>query len=495
MNKKLHSHYQIRWKNFRRFEDTDWITLTPLTILLGSNNSGKSSVISPLLLLAQTMASSDSEAPIVPSGPLIDLGSYKDFVHLHDITRELFFGFRFHVHDRPKERIKPVGAYAPGGVEVTFKAGAHAQEIKLLKYVVTDMFNRPFFARTLNGSQYAVEGALSKKLHAGEKDAIARDTPVNFAFSPTNLLYQLDKQELDGDEESEISGFTPSFSSYLRAAGFTYSYVRGLLNGLSYVGPLRAKLQRYYRFSGELPITVGSQGEHAANLFRRKAKELSGQIDEWVKAFEFGDRLRYHKINDDLFQLLFEAGEEKTNVADAGFGASQVLPLIIQAVAAPEDSLTLAEQPEIHLNPKIQCVLADLFVRMATTGHRVVVETHSEHLIVRLRRLVAEGKIDSSDVSLYFVEKNKGVSTIRKIEIEADGGIELDAWPKGFFDDALRESFALAIAQAEAAKNKPEVDSRISGRSTENTLAPPHGARVNSRAAPKKFARKRIEGK
>ena len=403
--------------------------------------------MSPLLLLAQTINSNDSEAPIVPCGSLIDLGNYRDFVHLHETERDLFFGFRYHTHP-VEESPKPVGAYPPGGVEMTFRAGGEAQEISLQKYEVTDIFNRTFFTRTAGKNSFLLGGGLKTNgMNAREKAAIRSDFPVNFLFSPTQILYEMDKHGLRDKLESSPN-FTEGFAQYLKATGFTFSYIRNILHDLSYVGPLRAKLQRFYRLSGEMPETVGSQGEHVANLFRRKATALKPKIDSWVKAFEFGDELRYEKINDDLFQLKFVSGSEATNIADAGFGASQVLPLIIQAVAAPEDSLTLAEQPEIHLNPRLQCVLADLFVEMANSGHRVVVETHSEHLIVRLRRLIAEGKIEAQDVNLYFIEKIGGHSNIRKIDIDARGSIANDQWPSGFFDETLREALALAAAQS-----------------------------------------------
>lgn len=453
MAKKIHSNYQIRWKNYRRFEDTGWITLTPLTVLVGANNGGKSSILSPLLLLAQTLSSHDSEAPLVPYGPLIDLGNYRDFIHIHETARELFFGLRIHTHE-PKAKLKPVGTYAPGGIELTFTAGEQPQQVRLAKYEVTDMYNRPYFYRLAGEKAYTLGGALSVDgMTVAERHALLSSSPMNFLFSPTDVLYELDKKTLQ-DKETKPESFSTDFSHYLKAAGFGYSLVRDVFDNLSYIGPLRAKLQRFYRVSAEMPDTVGSQGEHAANLFRRKVKKLKPEIDAWVKAFEFGDELRYKGLTDDLFQLQFVTDKEETNIADAGFGASQVLPLIIQAVAAPEDSLTLAEQPEIHLNPRLQCVLADLFVQMAASGHRVLVETHSEHLIVRLRRLVAEGKIPAEDVSLYFVEKKAGKSEIRKIPIEGNGSIPTDAWPSGFFDDSLREALALATTQANLPKSK-----------------------------------------
>ena len=89
---------------------------------------------------------------------------------------------------------------------------------------------------------------------------------------------------------------------------------------------------------------------------------------------------------------------------------------------------------------------------MANNDQRVVVETHSEHLLLRLRRLIATQKIKPNDVALYFVEKKAGVSTIQPIPLDTNGKIEPEKWPKGFFEDTLRESLALASAQSERAK-------------------------------------------
>ncbi|WP_156957946.1 DUF3696 domain-containing protein [Paracidovorax oryzae] len=444
----LHSNYQIRWKNYRRFEDTGWITIKPLTILLGANNGGKTSVLSPLLLLSQTNSSNDAEVPLVPFGPLIDLGTYKDFIHQHDTKRDLFLGFRFHSHGE-KKNVKSVGAYPPGGVELTFSAGEKPEETLLREVSVTDIYDRPYFSRKYINNSFSLEGVIPlAEMSEEERGAIERVKPENFLFSPNDIFFELQRKE--EDKESKAKPFSRHFSHYLRATGFTHSISRAIFGDLSYIGPLRAKLKRFYRVSPELPNTVGAQGEHAAVLFRRRAGELKPTVDKWVQRFEFGTELGYSQLTDDLFQLQFKNGTEETNVADAGFGASQVLPLIVQAAAAPHDSLTLAEQPEIHLNPRLQCVLADLFAEMATSGHRVLVETHSEHLIVRLRRLIAEGKISTKDVALYFVEKKQGISEIRKIPIQENGAIDREEWPHGFFDDGLREALGLATAQAQA---------------------------------------------
>jgi len=446
----VHTNYELRWKNYRRFKDTGWLTIRPVTVLIGPNNSGKSSVLAPLLLLNQTIASSDSEAPLVTRGRLVDVGNYRDFVHKHDYSNELFFGVRFHTHKLPK-RAKRVGAYPPGAVEIALSQGKEPQQLRLNKYELFDIFARPYVGRALRGDgTYSLDGVISfDKMTDHEKKAIASSRPVNFLFSPNQTLYSLELPDKP-DEQTRPTRFSEAFSHYLQAVGFAYSEVRSLFQNLSYVGPLRRKIQRYYRVAAETPATVGPQGENAPHLFRRNRRNLQAEVNAWVKQFEFGDSLSCNQLTDDLFQLVLKNGSEETNLADVGFGASQVLPLIIQALAAPRDSLTLAEQPEIHLNPRLQCVLADLFVHMANSGHRVLLETHSEHLLTRLRRLVASGDIGASDVALYFVEREGADSTIKEVPIQRNGHIDANVWPRGFFEDALRESLALATAQARA---------------------------------------------
>jgi len=95
----LHSDLEIRWKNYRAFEDTKWIKMPALTVLIGPNNSGKTSIISPLLLLNQTMSSRDAVTPLVTRGPLVNAGPFKNIVHNHDISKLVFLGLRYHMHD------------------------------------------------------------------------------------------------------------------------------------------------------------------------------------------------------------------------------------------------------------------------------------------------------------------------------------------------------------------------------------------------------------
>ena len=437
--------YEVRWKNFRCFRDTGWLTIRPLTVLIGPNNSGKTSVIAPLLLLTQTMLCRDPVAPLVMRGPLVDAGTFQNIVFNHKTSLDIYFGMRFHTHD-PHRSIKKIGEYPPGVIELIFAKGKTPQVCVLKSYALQDTFKRPFLRRTrLSSGNYSLKGIQIQKLQAAERRALRRSQPVNFLFSPTRDLRSLAKP--DAIQKSRLSD---EFLLYLDIIGFVFDDLRSIFNKLFYIGPLRERPKRFYEVLGEALGTVGPTGERAPNLLHSRYKRFRQKVNRWVRTFEMGQELLLKDLSDDLFEINFKSKLSKsiTNIANSGFGASQVLPLITQAIAAAPDSLTLAEQPEIHLNPRLQCILADLFVEMAATNHRIIVETHSEHLLLRLRRLVAIGKISHEDVALYFVERDGEQSTIRHVPIQKNGHIEPADWPGGFFGDTLRESLALATAQS-----------------------------------------------
>ncbi|HLE64353.1 MAG TPA: DUF3696 domain-containing protein [Pyrinomonadaceae bacterium] len=458
--------FTIRWKNFRGFRDTGWIEIRPLTILLGPNSSGKSSFVAPLLLMAQTLRSHDAETALVTRGPLIDAGRYSDLVYNHNANLNITFGLRFHVHDI-KKRLKQIGEYPPGAIELIFdmpRVGTQSPRLK--RFDLYDMYVRPFlrFSRR-SEEKFQLSGPYAKGMTLPEIKAISNARPVNFWFTPANILRSRMTVLRRGkpDIPRSLPKFSHKFAGLLSAIGYASSEINNFLSRLTYIGPLRENPKRHYEAAGEEPGKVGPRGQYAPHLLRSK-KNVRQAVNKWIRQFGLGIGFAVEEESRDIFSIVVKGTTPNVacNLADVGFGASQVFPLIVQAVASEQDGLTIAEQPEIHLNPRLQRVLADLLVSMANGTQHVIVETHSEHIMVRLRRLIAQKKIEAKDVGIYFIEKANGESIIRPIPVDSIGHIKEHDWPKEFFADALEESLGLAEAQQRSLR--PQTHSIVRGR-------------------------------
>ena len=104
------------------------------------------------------------------------------------------------------------------------------------------------------------------------------------------------------------------------------------------------------------------------------------------------------------------------------------------------------EQPGIHLHPMAQTQLSDLFLEVIREHNlQILVENHSEHLLTRLQRRIAEKQISQNDVALYFCRNTDGVSTIEGLEVTESGDIK--NWPENFFGNVIRDMFAVTDAQ------------------------------------------------
>jgi predicted ATPase len=131
-----------------------------------------------------------------------------------------------------------------------------------------------------------------------------------------------------------------------------------------------------------------------------------------------------------------------------GEGVSQLLPIVAGVVATPAGECLVVEQPEIHLHPAAQADLADLFIKNldASGEKQFVIESHSEHLLLRLRRRVAEGRISPSKIGVLIVDRSRGNSHVRALELTDRGHFE--DWPSGFFEEGYEEALKLAHAAA-----------------------------------------------
>ena len=449
--------FSIRWENFRSLKDTAWLRIRPITVIIGANASGKTSIHAPLLLLKQTLDSPDTTLPLKSIGEFFDAGSYHDLIFKHDLSKRLSFSIRTEkfIGNKDNEELKELGTYRPGEIKLQFSYNDETKQVNLQRYHVRDIYHRTLVHRYfLKDGTYSIRKPDLDSVEKSHLNAIKKSKPEHFLFDIESYI----RFRLRTSEEEEVEEFTieESEALYLKSIDYIAGWVNRLLSNISYIGPLRQRPKRLYEITGERPSGVGVKGQNTPEIiFMEKETELMEIVNEWVSKFEFGFQIECKDLSPSAFEVLLRRKKEapKIGIADTGFGLSQVLPLIVQGFYSKENSIIIAEQPEIHLNPKLQALLADLFVSIASNEKCIFVETHSEHLLLRLRRLVAEGKISSEDISLYYVEKSKDVSKIREVPIEEDGHIKHDRWPKGFFGEALKESMGLAQAQQREGAN------------------------------------------
>ncbi|GAA4363201.1 hypothetical protein GCM10023185_31730 [Hymenobacter saemangeumensis] len=125
------------------------------------------------------------------------------------------------------------------------------------------------------------------------------------------------------------------------------------------------------------------------------------------------------------------------NIADVGIGVSQVLPILVALIAAQEGQIVYVEQPELHLHPRAQVVMAELLAEAANRGVRVIVETHSSLLLLTVQTLIAENKIKNTDVGLHwFARDAKGATQVEYKQPDEDGSY--GEWPEDFGDVEMK---------------------------------------------------------
>lgn len=465
----------VRWKNFRSLRDTEWRALRPLTIVLGPNNSGKTSFLAPLLLLQQTLGARNRSTALLTKGPLLDLGFYEDLVRDHNMSTSVEFAVEWHVHGQPKDAASPLGSDPPGAVTMRFGCDEHGA-VRLERLTVYDTFRRRMLERkrSLKTKRYSLAGMSALEVGLSEDERSAEESvraqqeeihrsirdaqPMHFLFDGSEPILRSGTSHTEHPEDAGPRALVlrPDREASLYAAIMDtaqYQLTEELRN-LTYIGPLRERAKRLYVLSGEMPRNVGTRGEHAPEvLFRwRDDEEQMNRVHDWLARFGFSDRLVLKPQGTGAFSLSWRTQlkhASETAFVDMGFGLSQVLPLIVQGLAARPDSTIIAEQPEIHLNPKLQTVLAELFASFVARGINVITETHSEHLLLTVRRLIAQKELAAEDVALFFVDRPKRESIITQLMLGANGHIPAEVWPPEFFADALRESLALAEAQYE----------------------------------------------
>lgn len=441
----------IEITNFKSIKSSGKIEIAPITIVMGPNSGGKSSLLKPFLLMKQTAESRDIQRSVLVDGAYVKLGPYREYVHNHKLDKEVRFSVTFHPDNafvwrsRKKRDLKEDRSIAymareeiiPDSIEleVSFMAGANEQTInKQTRYLIKDEKLGVIQISKTRGSR----GTFSGSIEYGND--LYRYTPNK--RSKFYDMFQSARGSLGlGKVNQQITYNSYMLSSYVTRA-FEIAFSK-----IYYLGPLRQEPAPLYGASSQRPQDVGKSGEDATTVLwvgrsEKKQKELKKKVEKWMERFQIASALRLHKIGP-FFQVYLTDWFTgiKSNLTDVGFGASQLLPVIVAGFYAPIDSLLIAEQPEIHLHPKAQTQLGDLLIAVSKEKKSLLIETHSEHLLMRIQRRIADGTISPNSVAIYYCDPSSEGTNIKRIKIDEFGQLQSDL-PAGFFDESFLETKA-----------------------------------------------------
>lgn len=475
---------KISLNKFKAFSDLPDLEIKPLTILCGVNSGGKSSIIKSLLLLKQSYENSSSSNEATLNGPYTTNGLMKDILYNR---KGDIFSIRniFNIKYRGKKFIKNSKQDISTAKELGKITGLNPDQVSsfdidvmcmIKKGIVSDLWDTNYIEKyeititpiALDGSsikdqefkvimQYRARGKGKYDIElynfptiSGKKESCKLDNCTCYfsGMRLTNLYYD------------NLSRVAPHIvlNDFLTNIYSVFRIVADQYSGIKYLGPLRENPKRQYAISSDYLSTNSTGADTPFVLAKDQSKKVIPELyPPYLEDF-FDIKLPSQKRN--LFELVqawmsyFEIGNleiknkqdtlqinvKNDNIADVGFGISQILPVIVHGLALDFEQTLILEQPEIHLHPRMQMRMSDFLLSLSQTNHSVIVETHSDHIINRLVRRALEANDDSliNNIAIYFVENSADGSTINEIKINRIGGIT--DCPKEFFSQFASET-------------------------------------------------------
>ncbi len=448
--------------NFKSWREIRDMRLAPITGLFGTNSSGKTSILQLLLMLKRTTESPDRFQPLelgIQPG-LVDLGTFKDVIHAHNTNTVLDWTLEWSL-DKPHRILDAEGdphKVLFQGQDLGFSCAIDLGE-------GNGMHVRRF-SYEFDQCQFAYESITGKN---SEYRLNLRNEGSRFKFKRyKGRAWNLPKPV-------KCYGYPNETYGYFQNAGFLSDfqlYLVKLFERVFYLGPLRAYPVRQYVWGGAQPADMGPSGEHViaailssrergVTISRGKGKPkttVEQYVAEWLKTLGLIHDFQVTLLSEgsNLYQVQVRKTEASSPVliTDVGFGISQLLPVITLCYYVPEGSTILLEQPEIHLHPSVQAGLADVLIdAMRVRKIQIIVESHSEHLLRRIQRRIAEGKeLFDEDVALYFCRFDGDHSVLDPLELDVYGNIR--NWPKDFFGNEFEEMAQTTMAAMRRKMNK-----------------------------------------
>lgn len=431
-------------ENVRLFEGWHELKIAPATVLLGENSAGKSTLLGMLSVVHN--AGFPFGGNFFNQFPF-EFGGYKTLANSKKGVTYFSVGFQndveqfFNRGNEKSQKMVQAGLIAAfrenDGLPVPCHVFAWMEDMAIVFYEK----GFEFLSRT---SQ--LNFSVNLKIKSIEIPEVA---PQGLTLQ---RLYRAayDLMERGGKLKNSNDNFGDKFDALFHLLFAGGLMRRGRASAMAFA-PMRSRPKRTY---DQLSDEFSPEGDHVPLLLARatdpsnkQAKALHDALRDFGSYSEMFTDIGVKQLgkgSGDPFQVQVKIGTTKSNLMDVGYGVSQILPLIVDAQRSGADTMLLLQQPEVHLHPKAQAALGSMIKDWVSKSKKtVVVETHSDYLVDRLRLEVKQAHLKAGDVKIFFLEKKGNQTDLHVLEIDVQGNV-LNA-PVGYRDFFLREQMALLV--------------------------------------------------
>ena len=439
---------KLTLSNFRIFDDEITIKFRPITVLIGKNNAGKSSVIKFLLMLKQTIESGGDEF-LNPSGNHVNLGLFEHLKNTKSDKNFLCFSLEMHGDKIDSKSLniylnKFCNEYKPTELkDLTFVSSAFVQYSKENDFQKQASQEKPKSEFTVLNNKLPIEDLnIYRYTNASTHYLDFKEYFDEIVFNYIELKSQVKHAE---------QNFVKSQQYRIRAQMICLHHFKLGIQKLKYLYPVKTEFTNGVVGSPPMPGYVGSKGEYTLQHLKKIFDE-GGKNRKFVEKFLTSVvSVRNLKFSNptNTFSETFATNDEtkaESYIGQFGFGVSQCIPVIAQGAIMPEYTSMIVEQPEAQIHPTAQLELGSYFAEL-WTERRVgsIIETHSRNILLRLRRLIAEDKLDAKSVSVVFFDIQNEKPIVKNLEIDSNGDLGRGL-PAQFFNAGTTENLKIGIA-------------------------------------------------
>ena len=444
----------VKLSNVRCFEGKHCFKIRPLTIIIGENSTGKSTILGCIQSLGDLLYLRSGELNF--NSPPYSMGSYVNVarkqsengivVNHFDLGLKITFGnsqvvvLRVKVAkscNGPESVVQRISMkIQKGGIEIILKWVFKERDNTIeeysskTKYTVEKSKDR-FTLKMIVQTNYKYNFALGRVLRNNYRQVLEYLSEAD----QCEFNRYLKKIFTVSDYSTQIAHQSDSIYSLIESLFPPYRNFR-----FTSIAPIRSKPSRTYIPDREIDDPEGYEvATLLVNKFRLKPnqwKKINAQLEQFGQSSGLFEEISVRPLGDfdnDPFQILVKIRKgPKVNYIDVGYGISQLLPILVRIFNSDSRELTLLmQQPEVHLHPSIQAEFTSLLIAsLKELPHTYIVETHSEYIVDRLQIEILNGGIDPEDVSLIFIER-KG-DKVKTHNISFDRQANFIGAPVGF---------------------------------------------------------------